>query len=240
MYVRGSRLRRPGELATRSQETIGRRLRGVSPPTCGTTERIMGTLIYSAIASLDGFIEDATGSFDWAAPDEEVHARVRQTLLSDPPPRRSSRRSGSRPKDRLLGDLGNRLQHADPHRASVRPSGGWAAEGGRASPTDGGQRRARRPRHPGRAGGRVPAVPRPDSRLSGQARPPRGRDRPDSRAARSAGLPKQHGLPPLPNREVTRARRAWPSSRRDGRGPHGGGLGRLAVTAARRRPDDRP
>jgi dihydrofolate reductase len=33
-------------------------------------------LIYSAIASLDGYVEDATGNFDWAAPDEEVHAFV--------------------------------------------------------------------------------------------------------------------------------------------------------------------
>jgi dihydrofolate reductase len=33
-------------------------------------------LIYSAIASLDGFVEDATGRFDWAAPDDEVHAFV--------------------------------------------------------------------------------------------------------------------------------------------------------------------
>jgi dihydrofolate reductase len=33
-------------------------------------------LIYSAIASLDGFVEDAGGKFDWAAPDEEVHAFV--------------------------------------------------------------------------------------------------------------------------------------------------------------------
>ena len=33
-------------------------------------------LIYSAIASLDGYIEDASGSFEWAAPDEEVHAFV--------------------------------------------------------------------------------------------------------------------------------------------------------------------
>jgi len=31
-------------------------------------------LIYSAIASLDGYIEDENGRFDWAAPDEEVHA----------------------------------------------------------------------------------------------------------------------------------------------------------------------
>jgi len=36
----------------------------------------MAQLIYAAIASLDGFIEDADGSFDWAAPDEEVHAFV--------------------------------------------------------------------------------------------------------------------------------------------------------------------
>jgi dihydrofolate reductase len=33
-------------------------------------------LIYSAIASLDGYIEDAAGAFDWAAPDDEVHAFV--------------------------------------------------------------------------------------------------------------------------------------------------------------------
>jgi len=29
-------------------------------------------LIYSAIASLDGYVEDKRGNFDWAAPDEEV------------------------------------------------------------------------------------------------------------------------------------------------------------------------
>ena len=33
----------------------------------------MGRLVYSAIASADGYVEDAEGSFDWAAPDEEVH-----------------------------------------------------------------------------------------------------------------------------------------------------------------------
>jgi dihydrofolate reductase len=36
----------------------------------------MAKLIYAAIASLDGYVEDETGSFDWAAPDEEVHAFV--------------------------------------------------------------------------------------------------------------------------------------------------------------------
>jgi dihydrofolate reductase len=33
-------------------------------------------LIYSAIASLDGYTVDAEGKFDWSAPDEEVHAFV--------------------------------------------------------------------------------------------------------------------------------------------------------------------
>jgi dihydrofolate reductase len=32
----------------------------------------MARLIYSAIASADGYVEDAAGGFDWAAPDEEV------------------------------------------------------------------------------------------------------------------------------------------------------------------------
>ncbi|HEY1687564.1 MAG TPA: dihydrofolate reductase family protein [Solirubrobacteraceae bacterium] len=36
----------------------------------------MAKLIYSAISSLDGYFEDAGGRFDWAAPDEEVHAFV--------------------------------------------------------------------------------------------------------------------------------------------------------------------
>jgi dihydrofolate reductase len=36
----------------------------------------MARLIYSGIASLDGYTEDASGGFDWSAPDEEVHAFV--------------------------------------------------------------------------------------------------------------------------------------------------------------------
>ena len=36
----------------------------------------MAKLIYSALTSLDGFIEDADGSFEWAAPDEEVHGFI--------------------------------------------------------------------------------------------------------------------------------------------------------------------
>jgi dihydrofolate reductase len=36
----------------------------------------MAKLIYSAIASLDGYVEDAGGAFEWAAPDEQVHMFV--------------------------------------------------------------------------------------------------------------------------------------------------------------------
>lgn len=36
----------------------------------------MAKLIYAAIASLDGYVEDEDGSFDWAAPDDEVHAFI--------------------------------------------------------------------------------------------------------------------------------------------------------------------
>jgi dihydrofolate reductase len=36
----------------------------------------MAKLIYSAICSLDGYVADAEGNFDWSAPDDEVHRFV--------------------------------------------------------------------------------------------------------------------------------------------------------------------
>jgi dihydrofolate reductase len=43
-------------------------------------QRLMGAqmakLIYAAITSLDGYVEDEEGRFDWSTPDEEVHAFV--------------------------------------------------------------------------------------------------------------------------------------------------------------------
>lgn len=36
----------------------------------------MAKLVYSMITSLDGYVADEKGNFDWAAPDEEVHAFV--------------------------------------------------------------------------------------------------------------------------------------------------------------------
>lgn len=42
----------------------------------------MGTLRYFATASLDGYVADSSGGFDWAAPDEEMHAFVNDLLRS--------------------------------------------------------------------------------------------------------------------------------------------------------------
>ncbi len=56
------------------------RSRAPTNGTSGTCPRhwstSMAKLIYSTIASLDGYVEDLSGRFDWAAPDEEVHAFV--------------------------------------------------------------------------------------------------------------------------------------------------------------------
>ena len=36
----------------------------------------MATLVYAAIASLDGYVADTEGRWDWSEPDEELHAVV--------------------------------------------------------------------------------------------------------------------------------------------------------------------
>ena len=38
----------------------------------------MAKLVYSAICSLDGYTVDASGKFDWAAPDKELHSFVNE------------------------------------------------------------------------------------------------------------------------------------------------------------------
>jgi dihydrofolate reductase len=40
----------------------------------------MAKLVYTAIASLDGYIEDMSGKFDWARPDEQVHAFLNELV----------------------------------------------------------------------------------------------------------------------------------------------------------------
>jgi dihydrofolate reductase len=58
--------------------------RGLTPaarfPAATTDEENseMARLIYAAIASLDGYVEDEHGTFDWAAPDDEVLGAVNE------------------------------------------------------------------------------------------------------------------------------------------------------------------
>lgn len=85
----------------------------MEPGWWGTERRAMAKLIYSAITSLDGYVADTEGKFDWAAPDEELHAFVND--LERPrwhPPLRAPDVRGHG----LLGD----------HRRAGRPAAGRA------------------------------------------------------------------------------------------------------------------
>ncbi len=42
----------------------------------------MGKLVYSMLTSLDGYVSDAAGNFDWATPDEELHAYINDVSRS--------------------------------------------------------------------------------------------------------------------------------------------------------------
>lgn len=42
----------------------------------------MGRLIYSMLTSLDGYVADAAGDFDWSVPDEELHAYINEESRS--------------------------------------------------------------------------------------------------------------------------------------------------------------
>ena len=103
----------------------------------------MAKLIYSAIASLDGYVEDESGSFDWAAPDEEVHAfvndlerpigtylygrRMYETMVYWETVEHRRRSAGGEPglrrdlaggrEGRVLPDAADGVQREDPDRA---------------------------------------------------------------------------------------------------------------------------
>lgn len=42
----------------------------------------MGKLVYSMLTSLDGYVSDASGGFDWSVPDEELHAYINDVSRS--------------------------------------------------------------------------------------------------------------------------------------------------------------
>ena len=115
----------------------------------------MARLIYSAIMSLDGYIADADGRFEWAAPDEEVHAFVNElerpvgtylfgrrmyetmrswetahTVAGQPPVALDFAQDlAGRRQDRLFHHPPDAGHRQDPHRAGLRPGPGPQAEG---------------------------------------------------------------------------------------------------------------
>ena len=88
----------------------------------------MGKLIYTAIASLDGYVADEEGKFDWGAPDEEVH-----TFVNDLERPVGTYLFGRRMYEVMVAwetmDPGGSLQLQDAARPRLRPRGGPGAEG---------------------------------------------------------------------------------------------------------------
>ena len=76
----------------------------------------MGQLIYIANTSLDGFIEDDTGSIDWTEPNDEVHAFINDLVRPVGTHlygrrmwiRRHQRRGTRRPRSELSSTASNR------------------------------------------------------------------------------------------------------------------------------------
>ena len=115
----------------------------------------MAKLIYSAITSLDGYVADEDGNFDWAAPDEEVHTFVNELerrvgtflygrrmyevmvywetadILADQPPFIRDFADIWRAADKIVYSktLENGIQRQDADRARLRPRSGPAHEG---------------------------------------------------------------------------------------------------------------
>ena len=114
----------------------------------------MAKLIYAVIVSLDGYVDDGEGNFDWAAPDEAVHAfvndlersvgiylygrRMYETMVyweteeREPTDRRTSRtspRSAGGRQGRVLDDAGGGLQRQDADRTRLRPGCDQTDEG---------------------------------------------------------------------------------------------------------------
>ena len=183
----------------------------------------MGKLVYSAITSLDGYVADEDGDFDWAAPDEEVHAfvndlerpigtylygrRMYEVMVAweTMPTSADQPAAIARLRADLAGGRQGRLLH-DPGTVSsartrierdVRPRRGPRAEGAGGARH---QRRRARPRGQrahGRAGRRVPPVRQPGRRRRRHAVPAR-RCAARPRSARRAPLRQRRRAPALP------------------------------------------
>ena len=190
----------------------------------GRSVVIMAKLIYSAITSLDGYIADEDGNFDWAEPDEEVHTFVNdlerpvgtylygrrmyevmvywETAHTSPTSRRHAGLRGDLAGGRQDRVLAGRWRAVSSARTRIeRDFDPEAVRQMKAAAERDISRRRSRPRRPGvqgRAGRRVPPVRRARRGGRRQAGPSRRRP-PDARAAGRTPFRQRRGSPPLPD-----------------------------------------
>ena len=145
----------------------------------------MAKLISSVLGSLDGYFVDADGKFDWAAPDDEVHAFVNELkrpigiyhygrrIYETKVFWKTASTEAEEPavfwdyaeiwrgglEDRVLADASDAIQHEESDRARVRPGRGPAAEAVLDGRHLSGRRQAGGPGDCRRAGRRVPSLP---------------------------------------------------------------------------------
>jgi hypothetical protein len=194
---------------------------------------IMAKLIYSTITSLDGYVADEQGNFDWAAPDEEVHAFVNYLerpigthlygrrmyevmrywesahAVTDRPPVEQDYAQIWRSTDKIV--YSKTLDTICGARTRIERDFDAEAvrrlkEGARQTRHRRGRSRPRRPGARGRAGRRVPSVPHAHRGGRRQTVPPQ-RCPPGARTAGRTPFRRRRGLPPVPDQDVSRRRR---------------------------------
>ena len=194
----------------------------------------MASLIYSTIASLDGYIADENGKFDWAEPDEEVHTfindlerpvgthllgrRMYEVLAYwDDPPALDEQPSFVQEfaaiwqaADKVV--YSRTLETAPTARTRLEgtfdPGGHPAAEATVGSRCHRGPSRSRRPGHQGRVGRRLSDV-RGASRRRSRHSVSAARWSHRARTAGRTSVPQWHRVPPLPHPDVMSCARAF-------------------------------
>jgi dihydrofolate reductase len=78
--VLGTDLRETGERAGSEPSYVRGLSGGRAAALDESPEADMARLLYSAITSLDGYVADGDGNFDWSVPDEQVHADVNDLM----------------------------------------------------------------------------------------------------------------------------------------------------------------
>jgi RibD C-terminal domain len=184
----------------------------------------MAKLIYFTIMSLDGYVADEDGKFDWAEPDEEVHSFVNDLVrpvgtylygrrmyevlvawatisLADQARFIQDFAEIWRAADKIVYSKTLETVSSAKNRARLRPRSGPGAESDSGARHHGGRARPCRPGAQGRVGRRDPPGRRARRGGRRHRRSPR-QCPPEARAAGRTALRQRHGSPPLPHQDV--------------------------------------